>query len=82
MQADSFPLWPDHTPGAAGDSANDIPTLASCFPPSGQANGASMLILMKKAATVSDLAKARRLGLTNAFIGSANAASRVQALIR
>ncbi len=45
MNADSFPLWPDHTPGALGATPNDIPTLTAYLPPAGKANGASMLIL-------------------------------------
>ena len=45
MQADSFPLWPDHAPGALGDTPNDIPTLTPYLPPARQANGATMLIL-------------------------------------
>ncbi|HTJ79298.1 MAG TPA: alpha/beta hydrolase [Rariglobus sp.] len=45
MRADSLPLWPDHTPGALGNSPDDIPTLTVYSPPAGQANGASMLIL-------------------------------------
>ncbi|MBW8781397.1 MAG: alpha/beta hydrolase [Verrucomicrobia bacterium] len=45
MQSAPVPLWPDHTPGALGSSANDIPTLTAYLPAAGKANGASMLIL-------------------------------------
>jgi acetyl esterase/lipase len=45
MNADSFPLWSDHTPDAHGATPDDIPTLTAFLPPAGKANGASMLIL-------------------------------------
>ncbi len=45
VNADSRPLWSDLTPDALGDTPNDIPTLTAYLPPTGKANGASMLIL-------------------------------------
>jgi acetyl esterase/lipase len=45
LPAAPLPLWPDAAPGALGTEAKDIPTLTAYTPPSGQANGASMVIL-------------------------------------
>ena len=43
MQRDSYPLWPQITPGALGAKSGDIPTI-TVYPPAAQANGAAMLV--------------------------------------
>src|SRR5882672_790721 len=40
----SFPLWPEGTPGALGNADKDIPTLTPFFAPVEKATGAAMVI--------------------------------------
>ena len=40
----ALPLWPDGTPGALGQSTNDIPTLTPYLPDATNATGAAMVI--------------------------------------
>ena len=44
QSTNSFPLWPDGTPGALGKEAKDIPTLTVFLPPAEKASGAALVI--------------------------------------
>ncbi len=44
QSTNSFPLWPDGTPGALGNSTNDIPTLTPFLPNAGKATGAAFIV--------------------------------------
>ena len=43
MKSQSFPLWPDKTPGTFGVRPEDIPSI-TLYPPTVQPNGAAMLV--------------------------------------